>query len=128
MRKLVVLVFMLLYSVGNILFPCVDMAHLQEQYAECAVEDPDINVADFVFEHLLNIPEMPGGQDEDEHEKPHQSAYVSSAVQVLAIVARPQLLEHTPKFFPEDKNVFNGFAEQHLPTGFSGRMLRPPIV
>ncbi|MBX2904793.1 MAG: hypothetical protein KF744_02060 [Taibaiella sp.] len=129
MRKLVVLLLISLYSVGNVLFPGVDMAHLQDMYRECAVEDPDINAADFVVEHLLNIPEIfadPAGTEENE--KPHQSTYIVSAFQLVAIVNKVQEFHHNAIVFPEDTRIFNGYAQQHFPTGFSGRMLRPPIV
>ena len=125
MRKLVVVLMMSLYSLGNVLFPGVDMTHLRDMYAECSIEDPDINAADFVFEHLLNIPE-PG--DDDETEKPHQSTYTVSAMQVAAVVSKPQMPELRPIIFPEDRDVFIGYAGLYLPTGFSGRILRPPIV
>lgn len=129
MRKLVVLLLISLYSVGNVLIPGVDMAHLHDMYRECAVEDPDIDAIDFVFEHLLNIPEVfeDSGKGDD-NEKPHQSTYTISAVQLVAIVDRVPAIEPRQLVFPEDNHCFNGFAMQDLPTGFSDRMLRPPIV
>jgi hypothetical protein len=129
MQKLVVLLLISLYSLGNVLFPGADMAHLQDMYRECAVEDPDINVADFVFEHLLNIPEVfedPAGAEENE--KPHQSTHIVNAFQLVAIVHKVQEVQHRAIIFPEDTHIFNGYTQQHFPAGFTGRMLRPPIV
>jgi hypothetical protein len=60
---------------GNLLLPQGDFAALAElpaMYHHCkTTEDPDLNVVDFVIEHLLNITE---NDNTDEHELPHNPA------------------------------------------------------
>ena len=60
---------------GAALFPMGDLSFvrdLPQMYQQCAQEDPDIDLADFVFEHLLNIHE---NDEAEEHDKPHQVVF-----------------------------------------------------
>lgn len=60
---------------GNILLPQGDfsaISQLPAMYQHCkTVEDPDMNVADFITGHLLNIEEKEEEDEKDEHELPH---------------------------------------------------------
>jgi hypothetical protein len=62
------------FLLGNILLPQGDfstIAQLPAMYQHCkTAEDPDINIADFITEHLLNI-EEDDADEKDEHELPH---------------------------------------------------------
>lgn len=127
MRKIVVILMMSLYSMGNVLFPGTDLAHLQDMYESCEMEDPDINVADFIFEHLLNIPEISDDREES-NGKPHQPTHIVSQAPAVAIIARPYIIEGRHQTFAEDGSVFNGFTQLHFSRFFSTRMLRPPIA
>ena len=131
MRNLIVVVVMSLYSLGNIVFPNVDMAHLFETYKQCETEDPDINLADFVFEHLLNIPDIFEDQEKDEDdksEKPHQPIHMVSSSQIAVVVGKPVLFECRSIFFNDGAIIYSAFKGQYLPTCVPERMLRPPIV
>jgi hypothetical protein len=61
---------------GNCLLPHGDfatIAQLPAMYQHCKVtEDPDINIPDFIVEHLLNLEDVAAEQgDKEEHELPH---------------------------------------------------------
>lgn len=130
MRRLVIVFVMSLYSLGSVFFPNIDMAHLYETYKHCETEDPDLNVADFVFEHLLNIPEFfdGRGQDDDKNEKPHQPIHLTSLSQVAILISKPISFECRNAMLNDRTIAYSAFRDQHLPAGYSVKMLRPPIA
>jgi len=85
MNRVVVSLFLVYYSIGTLLFPMGDLSYLRDlpqMYRHCATEDPDINLCDFVVEHLMNIQDH--DEQEREHDKPHQPVYSHSPVQLMA--------------------------------------------
>lgn len=62
------------YSIGSIVLPSADFSiipHLQELYTHCKeTEDPDMNMADFITEHLMNLEGHES--EEEEGERPHE--------------------------------------------------------
>ncbi|PQJ12281.1 hypothetical protein CJD36_000545 [Flavipsychrobacter stenotrophus] len=83
MKQIVITFLLAYYGIGAILFPMGDlsfMRDLPQMYQQCAQEDPDINLCDFVVEHLLNIHD---GDEAEEHDKPHQAVYNHIPVQTL---------------------------------------------
>lgn len=131
MQKLIVVVVMLLYCLGNILFPYVDMAHIEETYKHCAIEDPDINAADFVFEHLLNIPDFFDCLEYDENgesEQPHQPIHIVYASGVAVVLGTPIVFECSKPPIYYTTIAYPVFCDNHFPGGFPAKMLRPPIV
>jgi hypothetical protein len=74
MANKIILFFTTVYFIaGNILLPQGDfaaIAQLPAMYQHCkTTEDPDINLPDFIIEHLLNIEDT--DEDSDGHELPH---------------------------------------------------------
>ena len=74
---------------GNLLLPLGDfsaLSQLPDMYHHCkTVEDPDMNLADFVTEHLLNLGEIFEENDEpDEHELPHSPIPFHNTASVIA--------------------------------------------
>ena len=65
------------------------LTKLPDMYRHCqTTEDPDMNVIDFVTEHLLNLEE--GAADEndiDEHELPHNQQNMFFIYEVAAVCA-----------------------------------------
>ncbi len=131
MRKIIAVFVMSFYGLGNVLFPNVDMTHLYEMYKHCAVEDPYINAADFVFEHLLNIPDIFEGleQDEDEeNEKPHEPIHLVNSCQIATVLSKPILFECREVIFNDGIIIYGAFEDHHFSSDFQSKMLRPPIV
>ncbi len=84
-KKIGTFAILLYYVLGTILFPLGDLSYAREipdMYRQCALEDPDLNALDFIFEHLANISD---DHDSDSHEKPHQPNYQHTPVQAFAL-------------------------------------------
>src|ERR1700748_2429143 len=87
MRRIIVTLLLAYYSMGTLLVPMGDLTYvrdLPQMYRHCAAEDPDMDLCDFVVEHLMNI------HDDDEHEpneKPHQPVFSHSPMQVFVVMA-----------------------------------------
>ncbi len=117
------------YSLGTILFPLGDLSYareIPEMYSQCALEDPDLNVLDFIFEHLANISD---DHDGDSQEKPHQPTYQHIPVQASALF--------TPKIaIPVALHPIVPTVEKNYPIGINVRLVsscltrvfRPPIA
>lgn len=122
---------MAFYGLGNILFPNVDMTYLKEMYSHCAAEDPDINAADFVLEHLLNIPDVFESLEQNEQgeqEKPHQPIHIVYAASVAVVLAKPIVFECRNTLFNDGAIVYGAFRGGYFPSGSVAKMLRPPII
>ena len=128
MGRVVISLFLVYYSIGTLLFPMGDLSYLRDlpqMYRHCATEDPDINLCDFVVEHLMNI------QDHDElereHDKPHQPIYSHSPVQLMATCS-PQMVylqQATASY-----NLPNGYPipqNNECNDAYLAAIFRPPI-
>ena len=63
------------------------VAHLPEMYAHCKeTEDPDLNILDFIGEHLMNLDGIfePHGESDDD-DKPHEVVVFVSQNQVIPL-------------------------------------------
>ena len=71
------------YTMGTLLFPMGDlsfMRDLPQMYHHCTEEDPDINLCNFVFEHLMNIHD---DDEQESNERPHQPVFNHNPVQTF---------------------------------------------
>lgn len=129
MSRVVVSLFLVYYSIGTLLFPMGDLSYMRDlpqMYRHCATEDPDINLCDFVVEHLLNIQDH--DELEKEHDKPHQPVYSHSPVQLMATCS-PQMVMpqqaavgyNMQPCYPIPQN--NEFNDAYL-----SNIFRPPIA
>jgi hypothetical protein len=132
MRKTVVILFLSLFSIGNVLFPGEDWASLQKTYHQCQAEDPDLGIVDFVFGHLLELPDvfdsLEGG-DDDKTEKPHQSVpHLNFAAHVIITAPAPVSLGCRRVVFYTVAKKYPAANTLHLPSGHLSEILRPPIA
>jgi len=77
-NKIIFILTSVYFLAGTILLPQGDfsaLSQLKGMYHHCkTIEDPDIDLADFITEHLLNLDDMGEEKEEaDEHELPHNS-------------------------------------------------------
>ena len=100
------------------------VAELPKMYQHCkATEDADLDVFDFVTDHLLNFDSV--FDIHEDGEKPHQSNAVSHAIQQINFT--------TPIFnfiFSSEKFIENKlqiFISNFIPTDFLATIFRPPI-
>jgi len=73
LKRFIFILTSVYFLMGNLLLPLGDfsaLSQLPDMYHHCkTVEDPDMKLADFVTEHLLNLGEIFEENDEpDEHE------------------------------------------------------------
>ncbi len=77
MYKLSSIIVAIYFLSGSLLLPMGDfstLCDLPKMYEHCKVtEDPDMDIPDFITEHLLDIDGLLGiNEEHDENEKPHQ--------------------------------------------------------
>ena len=77
MRKLICILTLVYYSIGSLIFPASDFSiipELPQLYAHCkATEDKDMNFADFITDHLINVDGIFDHHDNGDEQKPHKS-------------------------------------------------------
>lgn len=137
MLRIPVICLLALYSMGTLLLPLGDFAsmrHLPQMYEQCKAEDPDINPADFVFEHLLNLEDIIDRfENEDrseEQERPHQPLqHVQSVSQVVINIHQPLQFDCGSKFlFPVEKRVYPLHNDAGIPSAYLSQIFRPPTI
>ena len=74
-NRLTLILTSIYFLAGNILLPQGDfcaISQLQEMYHHCkTTEDPDMNLAEFITGHLLNLDIDEENDEPGEHELPH---------------------------------------------------------
>ncbi len=133
MRRIILIIVLSIYGLGNVVFPYIDFACLPDIYRSCKVEDPDMDGIDFVTEHLLSIPDFfdyseNDKDDNDKNEKPHQPLHNIITIHNVVISEKPGEIECALKCFDECATIHGTFSDQNLPAGFFSKVLRPPIV
>ncbi len=125
-KQIGVFTFLIYYTLGTLIFPMGDLSYMRdvpEMYQLCSLEDPDIDFADFIFEHLANIK----GDDEGENEKTHQPVFHHVPVQVAAMLCvKIKLSPACFNYFEEGLEYPTIRAEMTL-CRKPGRVFRPPI-
>jgi hypothetical protein len=136
MRKFLVIFFLSFYASGTLLFPLGDFSfagNIGAIYNQCKGEDPDINIPDFVFEHLLNLGSIIAQfeqEADEENERPHQPLQLlQSFSQTLVTVGQPLRFEVRPAVvFPGRKQSYPLYRDDFIPHGFLSEVFRPPSV
>ncbi len=134
MRKTAIILLLSLYSFGTLFCPLGDFAYMQylpEMYAHCAQEDPDINAADFVFEHLMNLEDVFSHfeNDADEGERPHQPFLPTQVVQHVVVMNNAFYFTGDRKIvISPEKAKYPLRDEQWAPVNYLSDIFRPPIV
>lgn len=120
------------FLAGTILLPQGDfsaLSQLKDMYHHCkTVEDPDIDLADFVTEHLLNLDDMEEEEDDaDEHELPHNPIpFHTNTVGVFYYANEPECISfNTAQTVVQDQAGYNSPYFSRLNTH---RIFQPPRV
>jgi len=129
MQKLFGIVLLFYFVSGTLLLPQGDFSTLPDlpkMYAHCKeTEDHDLNIPDFISEHLFMMDDLLGEQPEPD-DKPHQpvqfhhkySPVTIALRQVLAFVEPPIVLKR------HQANVTDDVYLSDYPTS----VFRPPIL
>ena len=109
------------------------MQDLSKMYDQCKTEDPDIDAADFVFEHLLNLESVMDHFDADDvsekNEKPHQPFQQTHASSHIVIaISKPIQVDHKQPVFITKEVKHNLHKDEYVPTAYLSQVFHPPIV
>lgn len=130
MRRLVTIFLLAYYGFGTVLFPMGDLSYIKElpqMYNHCATEDADIDICDFVFEHLLNIHDEDDA--EQEHDKPHQAIYGHAPFQLVATHQQPgRSFAPAPYILWYSKATFPLIPCDAFRAGHLSDVFRPPAI
>ena len=107
------------------------MAELPKMYQHCKSEDPDINLLDFVGEHLLNLENILDHFDHDKEdgkkEQPHQPYNFSiNAVQPVCTISSPETIPAKP--LPLMDHTYLQHNDACIPQSSSQDIFRPPVA
>ena len=107
------------------------VAHLPEMYAHCKeTEDPDLNILDFVGEHLMNLDGIFEPHGEADDDKPHETVVFVSQNQTISLneaILTFEFKNNSPLvgFFSLEKIGFKKLSYFYNPNFY---IFRPPIV
>ncbi len=98
LNRFILILTSIYFLTGNVLLPQGDfsaLSQLRDMYHHCkTVEDPDMNLGDFVTEHLLNLDDMPEDNDmADEHELPHNpTPFHTTTTSIVYYINEPEII------------------------------------
>jgi len=121
------------FMAGTMFLPEGDFAtlpDLPQMYADCKnLEDPDMDLPDFITEHLLEINGLAGvfGQKADEpDEKPHQPVQFHHQFMQISFASRQMKIEMQQPVVVTQR-LLPGTNDVYL-TGYTVSVFRPPIA
>jgi hypothetical protein len=125
-------IFMLTYFVlGTLLLPQGDfaaLADLPRMYQHCKdTEDPDMDIPDFIVEHLMQIDDDMGeAEDSDKGERPHQPVQFNHLSAPVSITVRQVAIKIVlPTTDKRDKLIISN--DVYL-SDYPASVFRPPII
>lgn len=103
---------------------------IPEMYRNCnTTEDKDMNVFDFVTDHLINIDSLFDKHNNGDQQKPHSPVQSHHVIQTIAF---HQLITYftfkVKKVYFEEKKVFQLQFDSFLSSNYSCKVFRPPIL
>lgn len=108
------------------------LLHLPEMYSHCKeTEDPDLNLVDFVAEHLMNLDMIfEAHETEEDDDKPHQIVSFEAVSHVTPLTQKTIFFEfknNTPLLPSVQIGLFD-FKNQIYLYNPNFSIFRPPIV
>ncbi|MGZ4043067.1 MAG: hypothetical protein ACXVNM_09410 [Bacteroidia bacterium] len=128
MRKALTILTLCYYTIGSIILPCSDFSiipQLPELYAHCqSTEDKDMDMIDFVTDHLLNIDGIFDSHENGDDQKPHKDPVhkINSSFVYTAVPAECKFELSTEI---SAQKVFN-YGNTYF-FDFAGSVFRPPM-
>ena len=131
MNRLILILTGFYFLLGNILLPQGDfsaLAQLPAMYHHCkSVEDPDMNVADFITEHLLNMEDSDEADENDKHELPHNPVpFQNTSTHIFYCIVEPASFSfETARPVTQNKVAYNN---PYFPRLGLNEIFQPPRV
>lgn len=128
MKKAICILVLVYYSIGSIILPSADFSiipNLPELYAHCKeTEDKDMNLVDFITDHLMNIDGIFDAHENGDEQKPHEpfDHQINSSFAFLMFHPIPELSQ--PKETIQSSVITPNKVYQF---DFIGNIFRPPI-
>jgi hypothetical protein len=131
-NRIIFILTSIYFLAGTVLLPQGDfsaLSQLKGMYHHCkTIEDPDIDLADFVTEHLLNLDDMGEEEDDaDEHELPHNPMpFHTTTTGIFYYANEPERIPfNTTQTVVQDKAGYHSPYFSRLNTH---RIFQPPRV
>jgi hypothetical protein len=128
MKKWCCIISLFYFVTGAVILPSGDFSmlpQLPEMYAHCkANEDKDMNVLDFITDHLLNW-DMVFDQHTQDEQKPHQQNFHPTLTVFLFATYFPEVDFDIAKAFQSQKITF---VNKSYGLETDKRLFRPPIA
>ena len=129
MQKIPVILLLFYFVFGTLLLPQGDfstMADLPRMYQHCKeTEDPDMDICDFVIEHLLQIDDDQGeAKNDNDHERPHQPIQFNHLSAPISAKQRGIKMEQ-PAIVKCEKQVV---TDDIYLSDFPADVFRPPMI
>ena len=128
MTKFFALILLSYHLFGTMCLPMGDfsmIAELPKMYQHCkATEDADLDIFDFVTDHLIDVDCLFDAHENDE-QKPHQASTFNHFTQQLNFTTPIiQFIFSSEKL---TENKLQIFISNFIPTDFLATIFRPPI-
>ena len=118
------------FFAGTLFLPEGDfstLSQLPKMYQHCkATEDPDMDVPDFITEHLLEVDGLLGHEEQDAKEKPHQPIQFHHQLTQFNFVSTELKFEF--KQPSVKKTTTSVVANNIYLSDYAGSVFRPPII
>ena len=129
MQKLFGIVLLFYFVSGTLLLPQGDFATLPDlpkMYTHCKeTEDHDLDIPDFITEHLFMMDDLLGGQPEPD-DKPHQPVQFHHTYSPVTIAIRQILVIDEHIVVKESKPLI--ISEDVYLSDYPTSVFRPPIL
>ena len=129
MRNFICILTFCFYSIGSLILPASDFSlipELGEMYSHCkATEDKDMNLADFITDHLMNIDGIFDHHENGDEQKPHQP-FQHQAGNSIVFIQSPLHYQFRQAIELRARPVC--FSNKEYYFDFVGDVFRPPIA
>jgi hypothetical protein len=128
--KISALLLLAYFISGTMLLPEGDFSTLPDipkMYAHCKTEeDPDMDLPDFITEHLLEIDGVFGQVQDEPDEKPHQPVQLHHQLSQIIFVAHQfNIMPVVPQSIPA---AAIAVSDEIYLSDYHGALFRPPIA
>lgn len=128
MKKSICILVLAYYSLGTLILPSADFSiipQLPELYAHCKeTEDKDMNITDFITDHLMNIDGIFDAHDNGDEQKPHEPFHHQINSSFTCLILNPSTQLWQPKEIIQERFT-TPTKTYHF--DFIGSIFRPPI-
>lgn len=128
--KSLTILLLFYFMAGTMFLPEGDFSTLPDMpkmYAQCkAVEDPDMDLPDFITEHLLAIDGLFGQDIPEPGDKPHQPIQFHHQFVQISTIARHFNIELLQPIVIE--NQLTPRVDEEFLSGYTASVFRPPIA